>query len=113
MNTKSTCSSKTCSCHTEFKIENKYLSKINFLSSIEKKDSIEIILSFILLITAFFIENNILKLLVYLLTYVIIGRDVLIEASKNILKGDFLDENFLMSIAKIGAFILKEYPEAI
>ena len=49
----------------------------------------------------------------FLVTYVIIGGDVLLRAIRNISKGEVFDENFLMSIATIGAFLLGEYPEAI
>jgi len=45
--------------------------------------------------------------------YLTIGYDILGKAGRNILKGDFLDENFLMSIASIGAFCIGEYPEAV
>ena len=41
------------------------------------------------------------------------GLDVLIEAIKNIFKGEVFDENFLMTIATIGAFAIGEYPEAV
>ncbi len=49
----------------------------------------------------------------YILAYIWAGHDVLLTAIKNILKGDFFDENFLMSIATIGAILIKEYPEAV
>ena len=45
--------------------------------------------------------------------YLIAGYDVLLNAFKNILKGKVFDENFLMSIATLGAFGIKEYPEAV
>ena len=47
------------------------------------------------------------------LAYVVFGYDVVIKAVKNILKGDFFDENFLMSIATIGAFGVGEFAEAV
>ena len=50
-------------------------------------------------------------LTVHLIPYLIIGYDILIKAAKNIFHGQIFDENFLMVIATIGAFILKEYPE--
>ncbi|PKK87022.1 MAG: cadmium-translocating P-type ATPase, partial [Tenericutes bacterium HGW-Tenericutes-8] len=49
----------------------------------------------------------------YLLSYVIIGYDVLIKAIKNILTGQMLDEHFLMGIATIGAFLINESFEAV
>ena len=58
-------------------------------------------------------DNEIVMLTVYLIPYLIIGYDILIKAVKNIFHGQIFDENFLMVIATIGAFILKEYPEAV
>jgi Cd2+/Zn2+-exporting ATPase len=45
--------------------------------------------------------------------YIILGRDVVATALKNLTKGHVFDENFLMSIATIGAFFIGEYPEAV
>lgn len=58
-------------------------------------------------------DNEIVMLTVHLIPYLIIGYDILIKAVKNIFHGQVFDENFLMVIATIGAFILKEYPEAV
>lgn len=58
-------------------------------------------------------DNEIVMLTVHLIPYLIIGYDILIKAVKNIFHGQIFDENFLMVIATIGAFILKEYPEAV
>ena len=75
---------------------------------------IRIIISTVLVILAIsltnIIGNNTLYL--YIASYVIIGYDVIIKAIKNILKGNVFDERFLMSIASIGAFAIKEYHEA-
>lgn len=46
------------------------------------------------------------------ISFLILGADIVINAVKGIFKGKLLDENFLMSIASIGAFIIGEYPEA-
>lgn len=53
------------------------------------------------------------KFVVFLISYLIAGADVLLTALKNILKGEVFDENFLMGIATMGAFAIKEYPEAV
>ena len=53
------------------------------------------------------------KFAVFLVSYFIIGGDVLVSAVKNILRGQVFDENFLMSIATIGAFAIGEYPEGV
>ena len=52
------------------------------------------------------------RLCIFIAAYLILGWDVLFTAVRNIFKGKVFDENFLMSIATIGAFILGEYPEA-
>lgn len=53
------------------------------------------------------------KFIGYLLVYFIISMDIMKEALENIMHGEIFDENFLMLIATIGAFILKEYSEGI
>lgn len=49
----------------------------------------------------------------FVVAYAILGREILMHAGKNILKGQFLDENFLMSIATIAAFVIGDYAEAV
>ena len=49
----------------------------------------------------------------FLLSYVVLGREVLATAWKNLVKGHVFDENFLMSIATIGALLIQEWPEAV
>lgn len=53
------------------------------------------------------------RLILFLPAYFIVGGDVLIRAVKNILKGQAFDENFLMTVATIGAFAIGEYPEGV
>lgn len=53
------------------------------------------------------------QLVLFLMAYVLIGRNVLLSAFRNIKRGDFFDENFLMAIASLSAFAIGEYPEAI
>ncbi len=50
---------------------------------------------------------------VFIVAYLILGFDVVLKAIKNIAKGRVFDENFLMSLSTIGAFIISEYPEAV
>lgn len=59
-----------------------------------------------------YLSNN-ARLIIFLIAYIIIGRDILIRAAKNIRNGQIFDENFLMSIATIGAFLVGEYPEGV
>jgi Cd2+/Zn2+-exporting ATPase len=49
----------------------------------------------------------------FILAYILVGYDIILKALKNIFKGDFFDENFLMSIATFGALCIKEFPEAV
>ena len=58
-------------------------------------------------------ENTILELSLFLASYFIVGTDILIRAGKNIVRGQVFDENFLMALATIGAFLVGQYPEAV
>ena len=50
---------------------------------------------------------------VFIIGYLILGGKILLEAVRNIFHGQIFDENFLMSIATLGAFAIREYPEAV
>lgn len=52
------------------------------------------------------------RLLFYLAPYLLVGGDILWKAVRNIARGQVFDENFLMGIATVGAFLIGEYPEA-
>ena len=52
-------------------------------------------------------------ILAFLAAYVLLGWDVLKTAGRNLVKGHIFDENFLMSLATLGAFAIREYPEAV
>ncbi len=58
-------------------------------------------------------DNTWLELALYLSSYIIVGGDVVLRALKNVAKGQVFDENFLMSVATIGAFFIGEYPEGV
>ncbi len=58
-------------------------------------------------------DNEILNIAMFLLSYFIIGGDIVWKAVKNILRGQVFDENFLMFIATIGAFAIGDYEEAV
>lgn len=57
--------------------------------------------------------SNSVELLLYLASYVLVGGEVILGALRNIRRGQVFDENFLMSIATIGAFAIGEYPEGV
>jgi len=74
-----------------------------------------IIIGAIFFIVAIVIDTNIewLNIALYLISYIIVGGDIVKRAVRNIFKGKVFDENFLMSIATIGAMLIGEYPEGI
>ena len=80
-----------------------------------KKKLIRIIISFILLILAFTLklDNTIINNILFITSYIIIGYDIILKALRNITRGKVFDENFLMTIATIGAFFIGEFPEAV
>ena len=101
-----------CNCGHEHKHEEKN----NDFSKKENKINYEKISLFgglVLFIISFFISNTILKSTFLLIAYLVAGGDVLYKSLINIKHGNFLDENFLMSIATIGAVSIKEYNEAV
>ena len=54
-----------------------------------------------------------IPLAVFITAYILLGGGIVLRALKNLVKGKIFDENFLMSSATIGAFIIGEYPEAV
>ena len=80
----------------------------------QKKMLIRIVIAFILFITLKFLSlNNLYETILFLITYFIIGYDILKKAIKGILNHQIFDENFLMAIATIGAIALGEYGEGV
>lgn len=59
------------------------------------------------------LNNEWLQIALFIISYIIVGGDVVKRAVKNIFKGQVFDENFLLSIATIGAFFIGEYPEGV
>lgn len=74
-----------------------------------------IIIGAAVLVTAVLLSlnNEWLQIALFIISYIIVGGDVVKRAVKNIFKGQVFDENFLMSIATIGAFFIGEYPEGV
>ena len=77
-----------------------------------KKQFTMIIASTILLIIAFLIKSK-LSIIFFLLSYIIVGYKIIYKAFRNIIRGKVFDENFLMTIATLGAFFINEIPEAV
>lgn len=79
-----------------------------------KKDLIRLGIGAALFAIATIFEfSNTVELIVYLTSYVLVGGEVLLKSARNISRGQVFDENFLMSVATIGAFAIGEYPEGV
>lgn len=59
------------------------------------------------------LKNEWLELSLFMLSYIIVGWDIARNAFVNIIRGNVFDENFLMTAATVGAFLIGEYPEAV
>lgn len=82
-----------------------------------KKEKIElvriIICMIVLLLIGILPVINVIKLILYIVAYLIVGYDVVLKAIRNVFSGKVFDEHFLMGLATIGAFITGEYLEAV
>ena len=80
----------------------------------DKQKLIRIFISIVILIPAFLCQTySGLRIILFFASYLTAGWDVIMTALKNILKGEIFDENFLMTLATIGALAIGEYPEAV
>mgnify|MGYP004505048223 FL=1 len=80
-----------------------------------KKRGIKIIISLILFLISMIIkfQNEWVNNIIYIIAYIIVGFDIVKKALRNITRGKVFDENFLMTVATIGAFGIGEFPEAV
>ena len=80
-----------------------------------KKKGIKILIAFILFLFATIIkfENEWINNIIYIIAYIIVGLEIIKKAIRNITRGKVFDENFLMTVATIGAFGIREFPEAV
>ena len=80
-----------------------------------KKKGIKIIIAFILFLIALIVnfDNEWINSIIYIISYIIVGFEIVKKAIRNITRGKVFDENFLMTIATIGAFGIGEFPEAV
>ncbi len=108
----------TCGCcESEEHVQN-HNKKTSLLSAFldEKKELVSIgagIVFFAAGIAAeHFTNSAIIYISFFIISYIILGGEVLATAVKNLFRGKVFDENFLMGIATIGAFVIGEYPEA-
>ena len=80
----------------------------------KKKKEVIIIISAILFAIVLFVRmTQTLQLISMLAAYILLGKDTVLKAVKNVERGDFFDENFLMTVATLGAIMIGEYPEAV
>ncbi len=88
----------------------------------QKKMLVRILVTFVLFAVLFAcehigtleqIDHTWILFLLYLVPYLIIGYDIILKAARNIRNGQVFDENFLMMIATFGAFVVKEFSEAV
>jgi len=87
---------------------------MNGWCKMKKKKEVIIIISAILFAVALFLKmSQTIQLILMLIAYILLGKDTVLKAVKNVEKGDFFDENFLMTVATLGAIIIGEYPEAV
>ena len=80
-----------------------------------KKKGIKIIIALILFVIAlvFNFNNELINKAIFLIAYIIVGFEILRKAIRNIFRGKVFDENFLMTVATLGAFGIGEFPEAV
>ena len=83
-----------------------YLMQKNILGRIFISLALLILLHFVTL-------QQPVKLIAYLVVFILIGGEIVYSAIRNVLRGEWFDENFLMTVATIGAFAIGEYPEAV
>ena len=80
----------------------------------QKKMLIRICIAIVLLLIAKFVPMpGAVRIVLFAVTYLVIGYDILKKAFKGILNKQVFDENFLMTVASIGAFCIGKYPEAV
>lgn len=79
------------------------------------KRLIKIIISLLLVVISLLLkfDTELYSNILYVIAYIIAGYDIVLKAVRNIFKGKVFDENFLMTVATIGAFCIGEFPEAV
>ena len=79
----------------------------------QKTDLLRILFSGLLLLIGLVFCSGLPRILILLAAYLLVGFDVLKRAIENIIRGQIFDENFLMTLATLGAIAIGEYPEAV
>lgn len=87
--------------------------KENTKTSLFKSEGLRLIMSVTIFIIAIILQEESYAFYLFALSYIVSGGKVVLTAIRNILKGEIFDENFLMSIATIGAFAIGDYKEGV
>lgn len=104
------CHDGACSCHGDHSHETE--EKSGILGFI--KENILLIIGIVLYVAAMILKDSMSQVaILFILSYVLVGEKVVLTALKNIRRGQIFDENFLMSVATLGAIAIGEYPEAV
>ncbi len=104
------CHDGACSCHVDHSHETE--EKSGILGFI--KENILLIIGIVLYAAAMIVKDSMSQVaILFIVSYVLVGGKVVLTALKNIRRGQIFDENFLMSVATLGAIAIGEYPEAV
>lgn len=105
---------KSYNVKSEYQVKNKKTKSSKRLDQESRVRIWKLVISAIFMVTGFvgsFDES--INIALYFVGYFVIGGSIVFKAIKNIFHGEIFDENFLMTIATVGALILGEYPEAV
>lgn len=87
---------------------------IDMKQGTNRKHLVSLVLGIGILMTALILNLSFWpELILFLASYLLIGGEVVFKALRNVIRGQIFDENFLMFIATVGAFAIKEFPEAV
>lgn len=112
---KNVCTSECCSGHAH-NVEEKHEEshEHNHSEGVSLRDKVTLAIGFILFAIAIFIgEEKSYVPYIYALSYVLVGGKVVLSAIRNIFRGQVFDENFLMTVATLGAFAIGNHPEGV
>ena len=112
---KNVCTSECCSGHAH-NVEEKHEEshEHNHSEGVSLRDKVTLAIGFILFAIAIFIgEEKSYVPYIYALSYVLVGGKVVLIAIRNIFRGQVFDENFLMTVATLGAFAIGNHPEGV
>lgn len=109
------CHADGCACHGEHEHHEHYRKEIEEDSTDQRnRDKYFLALGIVIYVVAILTKSKFsLAPLLFIVSYILIGGKVVYNAARNILKGEVFDENFLMTVATVGAFAIGEYPEAV